>query len=631
MESMKADKSKVFRLFRGCVLLGIWAVVCFLAVEAAMHTGNRILPKSAGALILNVYLYFLVELVFLVLFRRLSAVLVGGAVFSSLFAAANLYVIEFRQIPIYATDLTTVGTAMQVAGEYEYRLKRELLILAGLIVAAVVLGIWLERRRKKNGSHRRTGWRSYLAGLLGGVLLVAGSGYMLWFSPLLRNRIALRNNRPIQSYIDSGGLLIFAKSFKVLFVEKPEGYSAAEIRRIEETYPAENPGEPEEAAASGEKSVGNQAVTTRTPNVIIVMNEALADLQQTGSFETSEEVLPFLSGLTENTVSGRCYVSVFGGHTANSEYEVLTGDSMAYLPADITPYQMYVKHDMASLPRELAEKGYRTLAMHPNAGSNYQRNAVYQHFGIERFLTIDDFEQTPENLVRRLISDQADVSRIIAEYEDCRAQGDEPYFMFNVTMQNHSSYSSAFDNLPETIEITTENCQDEEARRYLNLIRLTDAAMQALIEYFEQIEEPTVILLFGDHQPGLSEKFYSTILGKEVRALSAEEELRSRYWTPYWIWANYDIEEQTGRDVSANYLQMLLKETAGMELTPYDRFLQRLSREMPVITVQGMIDSEDRYHRLQDTEVACRQMLKDYEMLVYNHLFDRKNPSDWFQ
>ena len=67
------------------------------------------------------------------------------------------------------------------------------------------------------------------------------------------------------------------------------------------------------------------------PNVIAIMNESLADLNVDGPFETSEDYLPFIHSLTKNTIKGKLYVSIEGANTANSEFEFLTGNSLAFL------------------------------------------------------------------------------------------------------------------------------------------------------------------------------------------------------------------------------------------------------------------------------------------------------------
>ena len=80
----------------------------------------------------------------------------------------------------------------------------------------------------------------------------------------------------------------------------------------------------------------------RPVNVIVIMNESLSDLSVLPGVESNTDAMPFLRSLTENTIKGYAYSSVFGGTTANSEYEFLTGNTTAFLPAGTVPYHLYV-------------------------------------------------------------------------------------------------------------------------------------------------------------------------------------------------------------------------------------------------------------------------------------------------
>lgn len=137
--------------------------------------------------------------------------------------------------------------------------------------------------------------------------------------------------------------------------------------------------------------------------------------------------------------------------------------------------------------------------------------------------------------------------------------------------------------------------------QYLTTLHNSDAALEVLISYFQQIQEPTVILLFGDHQPAIEQEFLEELYGKKIEDLSLEEKQRE-YIVPFMIWANYDIEEREFEKISANYLSTLLMETAGIELPQYNKFLNNLYFEYPVINVNGIINSFGENKELEDAE-----------------------------
>ena len=128
--------------------------------------------------------------------------------------------------------------------------------------------------------------------------------------------------------------------------------------------------------------------------------------------------------------------------------------------------------------------------------------------------------------------------------------------------------------------------------------------------------------MFGDHQPSIETEFYEDLFGKKQRDWSFED-IQKRYVTPFVIWANYDIEE--GKDVllSNNYLENLLLKQAGVELPLYNQYLEKVSREIPVMNVNGYMDLEGNWHKYDtdETEVV-KELLHNYEFLQYAYYSD---------
>jgi len=191
-------------------------------------------------------------------------------------------------------------------------------------------------------------------------------------------------------------------------------------------------------------------------------------------------------------------------------------------------------------------------------------------------------------------------------------------------MQNHGGYTTSCVNFEETIFATSTTKAYNKANRYLSLVKKSDDAFKGLIEYFSTVEEPTVICMFGDHQPSVETDFISEVLGvNNLVNLSVEDE-QKRYMTPFFIWANYDIEEKQIERLSANYLSSLVLETAGVKLTEYNKYLLNLMETLPVINTVGYIDKDGNYYRWSDSSPYTK-LLDEYEKIQYNNIFDRKN------
>ena len=523
-------------------------------------------------------------------------------IFSIIFSLTNYFTTTFRGIPILASDLTIMGTAMNVVGNYKYSLDlTRTITLLGLITWCILL-FRVKRLRLPKGKKR-------ISTILGSAAICFASFWIMIYTPVMTvtpMHVTVNTFRPIKSYRKNGCVLTFMRSIQLMIIHKPDGYSANAAEEIAAPYRSET-------------SSGN----AKTPNVIAIMDEAFADLQAVGDFRTSEDVMPFYHSLTKNTVKGFSYVSVFGGQTANTEFEFLTGLSKAFVPASATPYQLYIKSLLPGLTTHLGNQDYQgMLAFHPFRANGYNRDHVYPNLGFSDFISLKDLDVSASDKIRNFVSDAADFQVIIDQYEQAKKKSNAPFYLFNVTMQNHSGYDQDFDNLDMPISIE-EKCDDPELKRYLNLIHHSDTALKSLIEYFSKQKDPTVIVFFGDHEPGLSNEVYSKILGKNVEKLSAEENM-NLYKTPFLIWANYDIEEQENVNISMNYLSTLMLESTGMKLSPFNQFLLDIHKQIPVLTTNGYFGEDGSYYSLKDESSPYYESLRKYQIFSTTICLTRK-------
>ena len=361
------------------------------------------------------------------------------------------------------------------------------------------------------------------------------------------------------------------------------------------------------------------------PNIIVVMNEAFSDLSVIGDFQASEDYMPFFRSLygSENTISGNVFVSVLGGNTANTEFEFLTGDTMAFLPTGSIPYQQFISDELPALPELLREYGYTTTALHPYNSNGWRRDSVYPLLGFDDFLYNGTFHY--QKRLRGYITDEAAFQEIIRTYEEKDEEG--PFFSFLVTMQNHGGYAKEWNGFERTITVSGRE-EDELSRinAYLTLLKVTDDAFRDLISYYEAVDEKTIILMFGDHQPNVETGFLEELYGKDYDELSPEE-LALRYQTPFVLWANYDIEEAENVDISANYLSTLLMDAAGRPKSAYQNFLSELREKLPVITANFAIDADGNFYSSSEYDQLA-DVLEDYEIIQYYHLFDNEHRKD---
>lgn len=574
---------------------------------------------------LNVALFWFSALFLFGLTGRVSRALGIQTAFCAVYGLANYFVLEFRGAPIQPWDILSIGTAASVADNYEYRLDKDALTaLIGLLVLlaaefflrADFYGPFKSRRALKKeaaaGSapkaappertpaKRRRVIIARTALCLVTGLLCFGYTKMLHNEDFVQKKLRLYDKlfTPTTIQFKNGTVTAFLMELQYMSVEKPSGYNEKDAR---------------EALASYE-TAGTPA---NTPNIIVVMNEAFSDPAVLGGFTTNEDYMPFVHSLlrgAEDTVSGLLNVSVKGGNTANTEFEYLTGNSMAFLPYGSIPYQQYIKNETPSMASWLSGFGYRTVAMHPYRAAGWDRNKVYPLMGFDE-MYFEEFYKDSE-VIRKYVSDEADYEKIIQIYE--QKEPGEPLFLFNVTMQNHSSYNDWADYDNFSPDITVDGSDSEVLSAYLSLMKLSDQATERLVDYFAKEEEDTVIVFFGDHQP--TDSVVNPVLklnGTSSSSLSAEEEAL-RYQVPFFIWANYDIEEESGLNISANYLASRTLDAAGLPKPGYFSFLSELEKQAPVISANHVSLSDGTFSSADDQD----ELLREYKTFQYHQLFD---------
>ena len=206
----------------------------------------------------------------------------------------------------------------------------------------------------------------------------------------------------------------------------------------------------------------------------------------------------------------------------------------------------------------------------------------------------------------------------------------EKLFLFDITMQNHGGYTNnSFNGDVYFEDYSGEEGDSDAVNRYLSLSKETDNALMYLIEYFRGIEEPTLILMFGDHYPSLPDSLPENLSGAPLKELSLEEQQRY-YATPFFIWANYDIPEEDDVLTSTNFLGTLMLEQTGLKGAPYNAYLDDLQEQMPALNHKGYVTNDGEYVSWDDAEEPYETLEWEYECLQYNELAERRDRLSWF-
>ncbi len=582
-----------------------------LAKIANMHASAmlELLFSVRGAL--NIMLLSVITWLFYVIVNRKKAAVFCSATLCMIFGMVNFALLQFRDSPLIAADIVNIKTAMQVSKTYALTLTKPALWGIMLYVVYVCAVISLPEGRGPR-------WKMRIVNLLIGVLCTAGAWNVMFNSSIIRdNRIVISSFKPRWNYKKNGYMLSFWVTVGMSFVEKPEGYSSDTVERLVASYESD---QADQAAETTEK----------TPNILVIMNESYSDLQANGTFSTNEDYMQFYHSLTENTIKGTIHSSVYGGTTADSEFELLTGFTMKFLPFHSVPFTNLIKSALPTLTYDLKALGYAgNIAFHPGMADSYNRDNTYPLLGFDEHISVENMEN-PE-YVRAYVSDQSDYEEVIRAYEAHRdsTEKDQPFYMFNVTIQNHGSYTNNNGVVDAGITIDEPSLQFPQALNYLNLIKKSDEALEMLISYFSQIDEPTVILMYGDHQPRIDSEFYKMLRSLNQDQSSTIERLDKKYQVGFMLWANFDIPEAEDIDLSINYLSSYLKQTLDLPMTGFDKYMLQLQQTLPVITDICVIDKDGNIYSSED-ETPYDDLLLEYQMIQYNGFMDSSHRLDSF-
>lgn len=544
----------------------------------------------SAALILNVCIYYGAFLSVLFLTKRKGVATLITTIFWGIVGFANAMLLQFRQTPVLPWDLLSVNTALDVSGKYHLNFTSRfiLVIIAFLILISIGCATLNDKINIKGV--KRVGL-SVLSVFL--TVIISFTCHL----PNLRNYIPFNDSTfYMDAYYSQNG---FAFSFLRMLgsnkIEKPDGYDTAAVQ---------------------EELTDNTVVQgSNNPNIIVIMNESLSDLTVLNkNLKTNQKLLPYINSLSKNTVRGNVVCSVKGGNTANSEFEFLTSLPTAFTPRGSIPYQQFINKQTTSLISFLSERNYDTYSFHPAAKSNWQRDRVYPLLGFKNICFEEEMKknliQNPL-LIRGVISDRTTYDYVIRDFEN--RDKTKGFFEFCITLQNHGGYENptSFGYAPD---VHAEGIKSDELSTYLSLANESDRAFKYITDYFSKIKEPTVILIFGDHQPASN----ITDLVKSADCSQLDE-----YKTPYVLWANYDIDTKNEyNEISINYLPLLLLEKCNIPLNNYYKQIQSAYTAYPVTSVMGILSNTGKINSF--AEIKTEKHIENYRKILYYNLVEKQ-------
>ena len=422
----------------------------------------------------------------------------------------------------------------------------------------------------------------------------------------------------------------FMTNLSNLEIDKPDNYSEEAVDAI-----LDNVDESQKFSTSPLYPTSYAATTAKDeqvkkPTIIYVMDESywdVSELEQYGiKFDT--DVSANLHALQQTSAYGRAYSPSFGGGTCDVEFEALTGYSASFLPSGSKPYQQHVTKPMFALPSYLKTQGYQTAAVHCFWAKYWSRDTAYPNLGLDDFISLEDMHGVTK--VRKhywtngLVTDDSMADQIIGQYEKMKASSDEPVFLHAVTMQNHTNYNK--DNYPDDQRVKVlEHPAGMKASTvgaledFATGIRDADAMMGKLTAYFSQVDEPVILVFWGDHYNPIDSNYDVYTTTGYASDSSADPRLHQ---TTLLMWSNYSDAPVDLGTIAAYDISPVMMNLYGLQQPLYFQFLNRQLRGASRACTRGVTMNLDGTTTLEPTEFQKR-WTQEHWMLQYDLMFGK--------
>ena len=604
------------------VLLGEWIARGALTADTVT---SFIFPHAEAYLLAWLFL-FLIWLLLDWIFWLPPLSTLGMAVLGCVPCAVNFYTLQLRGEPFLPWDLAQVSEAAGVASAAGIKIQTSMIVTAVVELALMAGSFFLYRGRHKQRWLPRVAGSAATAAAL--CLLIFG----VYLQPAVCQAIGIVPDAWMQDryYRYYGVVTGFMTNLSNLEIDKPDGYSEETVDAI-----LDNVDESQKFSTSPLYPTSYAATTAKDeqvkkPTIIYVMNESywdVSELEQYGiKFDT--DVSANLHALQQTSAYGRAYSPSFGGGTCDVEFEALTGYSASFLPSGSKPYQQHVTKPMFALPSYLKTQGYQTAAVHCFWAKYWSRDTAYPNLGLDDFISLEDMHGVTK--VRKhywtngLVTDDSMADQIIGQYEKMKASSDEPVFLHAVTMQNHTNYNK--DNYPDDQRVKVlEHPAGMKASTvgaledFATGIRDADAMMGKLTAYFSQVDEPVILVFWGDHYNPIDSNYDVYTTTGYASDSSADPRLHQ---TTLLMWSNYSDAQVDLGTIAAYDISPVMMNLYGLQQPLYFQFLNRQLRVASRACTRGVTMNLDGTTTLEPTEFQQR-WTQEHWMLQYDLMFGK--------
>ena len=521
-------------------------IVTFLLETLNRHSlfgAFRFVRNAPVTFICNVFIVFATLCISNIFRKRKRFVEILITILWLFFGVVNAIVLRYRMTPFSAEDFMMVPSLLRIADNY-LTVPALIAIGAGIILLVGLIVILFLRIPKESVRQK---WKL----VAGKILLVFVCTGAVLFAGFRTGAISTDFMNLADAYEQYGFAYCFTVSLVDVGINKPTGYSKKRVKRAADKLRSRlYGGDTGTVLVEGEEGLLPEDYEEKPavkPNLIMLQLESFFDPYNLAGFSYSEDPIPCFRELEAQYASGFITVPVVGAGTSNTEFEILTGMSTDYFGAGEYPYNTVLKtRTVEAIPYLLKDNGYISTVLHNNTGTFYNRDLVFANMGFDRFIPEEymyDLDRTPNNWARDSV-----LPEVIL---DCLHDSDQKDFIYTITVQSHGRYpeDQVLAEEDKVIKVTNTggSAPTEAVEYYVNQIHEVDEMIADLIEGLSEIDEPVLLVLFGDHLPALG--------------FEKEEILQpSLYQTEYVIWDNYEAGIPDGDIQSESISTLLLDE-----------------------------------------------------------------------
>ena len=604
------------------VVLTEWIARGSLTVD----TLTQYIFPHAEAYLLAWALLFLIWLMVDWLTRFAPLATLIAAILGCVPAAVDFYTLQLRGEPFLPWDLAQVSEAAGVASAAGIHIQTSMVVSIVIILLLLMASFFLYRGRKK------LNWKPRVLGFAASAAAVCGLLFGVFLQPAVTQAIGILPDAWMQDryYRYYGVTTSFLTNLTNLEISKPDDYSEDAVNEILDDTAAAGNYQTAPLYPASYGAVTPAGETEQSPTIIYVMDESywdVSELEQYG-FAFDTDVSANLHRLQETSASGRAYCPSFGGGTCDVEFEALTGYSVSYLPNGSKPYQQHVTRPMFSLPNYLKTQGYQTAAVHCFWAKYWSRDTAYPNLGLDTFLSLE--KMTHVNKVRRhywtsgLVTDDSMADQIIQQYESMKASSDAPVFLHAVTMQNHTNYNK--DNYPDDQRVKVLNAPSGISRSTLGAledfatgIRDADAMLGRLTDYFSQVDEPVILVFWGDHYNPIDSNYDVFTKSGYASDSSADPRLHQ---TTLLMWSNYSQQPVDLGTIAAYDISPVMMNIYGLKQPLYFQYLNRQLQVAYRTNTRGTVMNRDGTTTQEPTALQ-QQWSANHWLLQYDLMFGK--------